>query len=105
MSKLSHIEDVEKRAQEDAVTAYEPAAASEQASVREPQAQPQPHSSHEVPAQRPIDQEMTASEEEAFHGLDAKQPMSAGHKALTIIAAIVVVVTILYIVNSWIHFI
>ena len=90
MSKLSHIEDVEKRAQEEAVTA------------REPQAQEQ--SQHETPAQQD-DQEMTASEEEAFHGIDANQPMSAGHKALTIIAAVVVVLTILYIVNSWIHFI
>ena len=48
---------------------------------------------------------MAAEQEEEFHGLDSMQPMGGGHKALIVIALVVVAVAILYIVNSWIHFI
>lgn len=50
-------------------------------------------------------EDMTAEQEEEFHGLDSMQPMGGGHKALIVIALVVVAVAILYIVNSWIHFI
>ena len=57
-------------------------------------------------AEAPSAQEdMTAEQEEEFHGLDTMQPMGGGHKALIVIALVVVAVAILYIVNSWIHFI
>lgn len=73
MARLSHIDDVE-------------------------QAQKAQAAKTSVP-----EEDMTAAEEEAFHGLDEKQSMSAGHKALIVLACIVVVVAMLYIVNSWIH--
>lgn len=98
MSKLSHIEDVERRAQQEQerearVPEHEPAS---DAATRAEQDAP------DVP---PMQEDMTAEQEEEFHGLDSTQPMGAGHKALIAIALVVVAVAILYIVNSWIHFI
>ena len=99
MSKLSSIEDVERRAQqaqERAQQAVESAPAAAQTAA-EPTA---------VPQTTPVEQgDMSAEQEEEFHGLDSTQPMGAGHKALIAIAVVVVIVAILYIVNSWIHFI
>ena len=90
MGKLSHIDDVEQRAQRQA--------AGQQATTGQSvDARRQPGASFE--------EDMTASEEEAFHGLDSSQPMGVGHKVLIILAVIVVAVAVLYIVNSWIHFI
>lgn len=99
MSKLSHIEDVERRAQQE--QADEPKAASPDSASRDiPNSEtPQP----DIAASPQGD--MSAEQEEEFHGLDSTQPMGAGHKALIVIAVVVVIVAILYIVNSWIHFI
>lgn len=98
MSKLSHIEDVERRAQQE--------------QVRDAQESQPDFADHGAPepqaAQRDFTSEqgdMSAEQEEEFHGLDSTQPMGAGHKALIVIAVVVVIVAILYIVNSWIHFI
>lgn len=85
MGKLSHIEDIEQRDQAAQAQAAE--------AVRE-------HAASAVSA----GEDMTAEEEEEFHGLDAKQPMSVGHKVLIVLAVVVVLVAMLYIVNSWIHF-
>lgn len=89
MSKLSHIEDVEQRR-------------ARQASGANPvESEPKPE-----PQSAPAPQgEPTSVEEEEFHGLDSTQPMGVGHKTLIILASVVVAVTILYIVNSWTHFI
>lgn len=87
MSKLSHIEDVERRAQQAQQTvAPEPEAASPEQPVSE-------------------QGDMSAEQEEEFHGLDTTPPMGAGHKALIVVAVVVVIVAILYIVNSWVHFV
>lgn len=91
MSKLSHIEDVERRAQQ----AQQAAA---QAVTQEPEV-----ASHEQPVSEQGD--MSAEQEEEFHGLDTTPPMGAGHKALIVVAVVVVIVAILYIVNSWVHFV
>ena len=97
MSKLSHIEDVERRAQQEQ---------EREAQVSVPESASRPIPSDEPDrAEAPSAQEdMTAEQEEEFHGLDTMQPMGGGHKAL-IVALVVVAVAILYIVNSWIHFI
>ena len=98
MSKLSHIEDVERRAQQEQ---------EREAQVSVPESASRPIPSDEPDrAEAPSAQEdMTAEQEEEFHGLDTIQPMGGGHKALIVIALVVVAVAILYIVNSWIHFI
>ncbi len=91
MSKLSHIEDVERRAQQARQTVTQTVA-------------PEPEAA--VPEQSVSEQgDMSAEQEEEFHGLDTTPPMGAGHKALIVIAAVVVVIAILYIVNSWVHFV
>lgn len=91
MSKLSHIEDVERRAQQARQTVKQTVA-------------PEPEAA--VPEQSVSEQgDMSAEQEEEFHGLDTTPPMGAGHKALIVIAAVVVVIAILYIVNSWVHFV
>ena len=92
MSKLSHIEDVERRAQQEQ---------EREAQVSRPIPSDEPDRAEAPSAQ----EDMTAEQEEEFHGLDTMQPMGGGHKALIVIALVVVAVAILYIVNSWIHFI
>lgn len=98
MSKLSHIEDVERRAQQEQ---------EREARVPErgPETRADSHGRPAQPAQSTAQEDMTAEQEEEFHGLDSMQPMGGGHKALIVIALVVVAVAILYIVNSWIHFI
>lgn len=98
MSKLSHIEDVERRTQQE--QAEGPKATSSDSAPRDI---PKPETAQPDIASPQGD--MSAEQEEQFHGLDTTQPMGAGHKALIVIAVIVVAVAILYIVNSWIHFI
>lgn len=98
MGKLSHIEDVERRAQQE--QADEPKAASPDSASRDI-----PNSETSQPDSVSPQGDMSAEQEEEFHGLDSTQPMGAGHKALIVIAVVVVIVAILYIVNSWIHFI
>lgn len=91
MSKLSHIEDVERRAQQARQTVTQTVA-------------PVPEAA--VPEQSVFEQgDMSAEQEEEFHGLDTTPPMGAGHKALIVVAVVVVIVAILYIVNSWVHFV
>lgn len=91
MSKLSHIEDVERRAQQAQQTVTQTVALEPEAAVPEQSVSEQG--------------DMSAEQEEEFHGLDTTPPMGAGHKALIVIAAVVVVIAILYIVNSWVHFV
>lgn len=102
MSKLSSIEDVERRARQE-----------QERAARAAEADPAPRENQTSAAAQPTsvsdpasDQgDMTAEQEEEFHGLDTTPPMGVGHKALIVIAVVVVIVAILYIVNSWIHFI
>ena len=96
MSKLSHIEDVERRAQQEQEREA-------QVSVPESASRPIPSDEPDRAEVPSAQEDMTAEEE--FHGLDTMQPMGGGHKALIVIALVVVAVAILYIVNSWIHFI
>lgn len=49
--------------------------------------------------------EMTAEQEEDFHGLSDVDSMGAGQKALLVLAACVVVAAVLYVVNTYTHFI
>lgn len=48
---------------------------------------------------------MTAQEEEDFHGLGSGDSMGVGQGVLIVVAIVVFVAAILYILNSWIHFI
>lgn len=106
MSKLSHIEDVEQRnaeaqAEEQEVMQAQNAVQTQQTQQSQSAVQETKPAKHsEFP---PLDEDLTAEEEEEFHGLDAKQPMSTGHKMLIILAVVIVIIAILYIVNSWIH--
>lgn len=93
MGKLSHIEDIEQR-------------------EAEPQSQEaaQKAAPHEAQEQARDSQPMHGSEQQAeedveFHGLDSAQPMGALHKVLFAAAVVVVIIAILYVVNSWIPFI
>ena len=49
--------------------------------------------------------ERTASQEEDFHGLSSTQRMGAGQIALIVAAVVVCIAAVLYVVNSWVHFI
>lgn len=48
---------------------------------------------------------LTAQEEEDFHGLGSGDSMGVGQGVLIVVAIVVFVAAILYILNSWIHFI
>lgn len=124
MAKLSHIEDIElKRAQE----------AMQQAKVQQAQQEAQVEVSQEVQdAKTPQEKQeafksqdakasdaqedasekkpatqgnMTAQQEADFHGIETGKPMGVGHRFLIILAVLVTIAAILYIVNSWVHFI
>lgn len=84
MGQLSHIEDIERREQQ--------ARAQEQQAAKAQKAEPAIHA-------------MTAEEEEDFHGLNAHESMSNGHKFLIVLAVVITIAAILYIVNSWVHFV
>ena len=98
MSKLSHIEDVERRAQQEQARDAQVARPD-----HAPQGTPEPKAAQYDCVSEKGD--MSAEQEEKFHGLDSTQPMGTGHRALIAIAVVVVIVAILYIVNSWIHFV
>lgn len=99
MGSLSHIDDVEKRASAEQRVRNDASAA--QAPVDDA-----PAPSVGAHAEDPLgNADMTAEQEEEFHGLDSEQPMGAGHKILIIVALVVLMAAILYIVNSWIHFV
>lgn len=112
MAKLSHIEDIElKRAQE----------ALQQTKAQQAEAEPKPQVAQEMQAgldeakhdaqqetpSKPADgqAQMTAQQEADFHGIDTSKPMGIGHRFLVILAVLVTIAAILYIVNSWVHFI
>lgn len=121
MAKLSHIEDIElKRAQE----ALQQARGQEQQKARQSQATRKMQETQDMEPNRAEvhdDAEevvsstasgsqnaqgaMTAQQEADFHGIDTNKPMSVGHRFLIILAVLVTVAAILYIVNSWVHFI
>lgn len=91
MSKLSHIDEIEQRK----------AAGADTRIVQDTQ----PVSAQaETGASQAAQAELPAEQDEEFHGIDSEQPMGALHKTLIVLACIVVVVAILYIVNSWTHF-
>lgn len=93
MSKLSHIDEIEQRN-----------LAAEEARTSAPEAESSSVVTDE-PAPSTPEHELPAEEDEEFHGLDSTKPMGAMHKTLIVLAVAVVVVAILYVVNSWIHFI
>lgn len=99
MGSLSHIADVEGKA--DAEQQERSGASAAQAAADDASA-----SSADAHAEDPLaNADMTAEQEEEFHGLGSEQPMGAGHKILIIVALVVLAAAILYIVNSWIHFV
>lgn len=49
--------------------------------------------------------ERSADEEADFHGLSSEDSMSGMQIALIVLAAIILIAAILYVVNSWIHFV
>lgn len=118
MAKLSHIEDIElKRAQEalqqaqdqDAQHASQAAVAHEEQTAHKAQddkAREQDDAPQAASLETPDPQgRMTAQQEADFHGVDASKPMGIGHKFLIILAVLVTIAALLYIVNSWVHFI
>ncbi len=124
MAKLSHIEDIElKRAQEAMQQAEAPQAQQEAQArapqeaqeVKKPQEEQRIHKPQDAKAsdahedaslKNPAERiNMTAQQEADFHGVDADKPMGAGHRFLIILAVLVTIAAILYIVNSWVHFI
>lgn len=116
MGKLSHIEDVEQRnaareqeqmqaAQEALLSARAHEVASAQEAVRPdmsstPEAAGTPEA---LDSSAPRDN-LTAQQEEDFHGLSSVESMGAGQKILIVLAVMVVIAAVLYILNSWFHF-
>lgn len=49
--------------------------------------------------------ERNAEEEMEFHGLSSDDSMGGMQKALIIIAAVIFIAAILYVVNTWVHFV
>ena len=49
--------------------------------------------------------ESSAARDAEFHGLDEARPVGIGHRFLIILAVLVSIAAILYIVNSWVHFV
>ncbi len=96
MAKLSHIEDVEQRREQEEAHATAHSAEVEPASVEPADAKAEPVASVAK----------TSAEMEAdFHGIDADEKMGFGQRILIISAVLVTLAAVLYIVNSWLHFI
>lgn len=130
MAKLTHIEDVERR---NAEAEEEREMLEAQEALQHAQQEPQVTAGMRVeakPAQGPetppqtaddaieFDPELdvtakaekeaenrTAEEEADFHGLSSEDSMSGMQKALIILALVIFVAAILYVVNSWVHFV
>lgn len=132
MGKLTHIDDDsdEMAAAQELIAAQRQDGAPASSPAREPEpataSEPQPTRKDEAPeqaeAQRLPDAPdpsrhagfqrapqgrapMTAQEEEDFHGLGSGDSMGVGRGVLVAAAIVVFVAAILYILNSWIHFI
>lgn len=132
MGKLTHIDDDSDEmaaAQEliaaqrqDGAPAFSPAREPEPATASEPQPTRKDEAPEQAEAQRLPDAPdpsrhagfqrapqgrapMTAREEEDFHGLGSGDSMGVGQGVLVAAAIVVFVAAILYILNSWIHFI
>ena len=96
LAKLSHIEDIEQRREQQTARVPEQPPKPEPAPVTEAEAAPrQDNSSAKTQSQL----------EEDFHGIDVGTPMGVGQKFLIILAVLVTLAALLYIVNSWLHFI
>ena len=98
MGNLSSIDEVE---QERAAADAADMAAAQQAQPQ--RAAPGAGQGKGAPAAPQL--EMTAEQEEDFHGLSDVDSMGAGQKALLVLAACVVVAAVLYVVNTYTHFI
>lgn len=130
MGKLTHIDDDsdEMAAAQELIAAQRQDAEPEPAPVPDPEPEPEPQATpgaeapEQAEAQRRPDAPgpsrhagfqrapqgrapMTAQEEEDFHGLDSGDSMGVGQGVLIVVAIVVFVAAILYILNSWIHFI
>lgn len=127
MAKLTHIEDVERRNAEaederemlEAQEALQRAEAQRAKAAAEKsqaeQAEEAIETLQDVAEGEPIldvtseakeeAEERTAEEELEFHGLSSDDSMGAMQKVLIALAAIVFIAAILYVVNSWVHFV
>lgn len=108
MSKLSHIEDIERRDGEretvEAAPEAAPVASASEGLTAEAASSSVDSGLADAQSKAGSSYELPAEEDEEFHGLDSTQPMGALHKTLVVIAVVVVAIAILYIVNSWAHF-
>lgn len=132
MGKLTHIDDDsdEMAAAQELIAAQRQDGAPASSPAREPAPatapEPQPTRKDEAPEQAEAQRlpdgpdssrharfqrapqgraPMTAQEEEDFHGLGSGDSMGVGQGVLVAAAIVVFVAAILYILNSWIHFI
>ena len=132
MGKLTHIDDDsdEMAAAQELLAAQRQDAEPEPAPVPDPEPEPEPqatpgaeapeqdaaaaqkwHDTHDSSRRGGFQRApqgrapMTAQEEEDFHGLGSGDSMGVGQGVLVAAAIVVFVAAILYILNSWIHFI
>lgn len=132
MGKLTHIDDDsdEMAAAQELIAAQRQDAEPASASSPEPEPEPEPQAARrdEAPEQAEAEANkrsdthgpsrrggfqrapqgrapMTAQEEEDFHGLGSGDSMGVGQGVLIVVAIVVFVAAVLYILNSWIHFI
>lgn len=124
MGKLTHIDDDsdEMAAAQELIAAQRQDGAPAPATAPEPQPTRKDEAPEQAEAQRLPDAPdpsrhagfqrapqgrapMTAQEEEDFHGLGSGDSMGVGQGVLVAAAIVVFVAAILYILNSWIHFI
>lgn len=112
MGKLSHIDDVEQRnaaaeqeqmrAAQEALSGARTSQAAGGVRSHQPVAQGQPDVTQTL---RVAHEDMSAEDEEDFHGLSSVESMGIGQKFLIVLAVIVVIAAILYVLNSWLHFV
>lgn len=108
MGRLTHIEDIEKRNDsQEPLPEKPPSKANAFHGTEKAQGTAFPEGTDDArePSSSDKDHMTEAQREEEFHGLDSSQPMGIGHKVLIVLASAVVIIAILYIVNSWIHFV
>lgn len=112
MGQLSHIEDVEQRnaarEQEQMLEAQQALAGTrvsrEQTACAEPEQDESAGDSLRA-AGKGAQEDMSARDEMEFHGLSSVESMGIGQKFLIVLAIIVVIAAILYVLNSWFHFV
>ena len=112
MGKLSHIDDVEQRnaaIEQEQMRVAQEALSGAPKPQAEAEGQATQPDAHKAPAGERgsafAHEDMSAQDEEDFHGLSSVESMVIGQKIIIVLAVIVFIAAILYVLNSWLHFV